>query len=155
MAKEENIDTLKLDNQLCFRFYLASRLTTKLYKPLLDQLNLTYPQYLVMLILWEMDAIQIKVISEKIFLDTNTLTPLLKRLESNGLITRTRSCEDERQVIIRLTDQGKDLKQLSKPIPLELYNHMLSSGDINEEDFKALSRLLDQFTSAMLKSKDL
>lgn len=153
--KNENIDALKLDNMLCFKFYLASRLTTKLYKPLLDKLNLTYPQYLVMLVLWEIDAVQIKMISEKLFLNTNTLTPLLKRLESNGMITRTRSTDDERQMIIKLTDQGKELKQKSKQIPLDLYNIILSSGDIAAEDFKALSQLLDKITSAMLSSKDL
>lgn len=156
MAKKDNdIDALKLDNQLCFRFYLTSRLTTKLYKPLLDELNLTYPQYLVMLVLWETDAIQIKMISEKLFLNTNTLTPLLKRLESNGLITRTKSTEDERQMIIKLTNQGKELRQKSKQIPLDLYDAILASGDITAEDFKALSQLLDKMTSAMLKSKDL
>ncbi len=156
MAKKEaDIDALKLDNQLCFRFYLASRLTTQLYKPMLDELHLTYPQYLVMLVLWETDAVQIKVISEKLFLNTNTLTPLLKRLESNGMITRTRSTDDERQMIIKLTDQGKALKQKSKQIPLNLYNTILSSGDIDAEDFKTLSQLLDKITSAMLKSKDL
>ena len=101
---------LALDAQLCFALYSASLAMTKLYKPLLDRLGLTYPQYLVMLVLWEEDAMSVKEIGERLFLDSGTLTPLLKRLEAAGLVKRTRSTEDERQVIVALTPQGEGLK---------------------------------------------
>ena len=101
-------DSLKLENQLCFPLYAASRLVTKCYQPLLQEFDLTYPQYLVLLILWETDSVNLKVISEKLHLQTNTITPLLKRMEEAGLIDRTRSPEDERSMIISLTKMGKN-----------------------------------------------
>jgi DNA-binding MarR family transcriptional regulator len=107
MKKDES---LKLENQLCFPLYAASRLVTKCYQPLLDEFGLTYPQYLVLLILWETDAVNLKVFADKLYLQSNTLTPLLKRMEETELITRTRSREDERSIIISLTDKGKYLK---------------------------------------------
>lgn len=103
-------DFLKLENQLCFPLYAASRLVTKCYQPLLDEYDFTYPQYLVLLILWETDSVNLKVISEKLHLQSNTLTPLLKRMEDTGLINRTRSQEDERSIIISLTQKGSLLK---------------------------------------------
>ena len=97
---------LRLDNQICFAVYSAAHAFNRVYKPLLDRLGLTYPQYLVMLVLWERDGVPVKEIGERLFLDSGTLTPLLKRLEQAGLIKRTRSTEDERQVLIGLTVAG-------------------------------------------------
>src|SRR6201989_2820877 len=101
---------LRLDNQICFAVYSAAHAFTRVYKPLLDRLGLTYPQYLVMLVLWERDDVPVKDIGERLFLDAGTLTPLLKRLEAADLIKRTRSTEDERQVLIALTSQGQALR---------------------------------------------
>ncbi len=100
---------LSLGNQLCFAVYSTSHAFTKVYAPLLEPLGLTYPQYLVMLVLWERDEISVKDIGAKLFLDSGTLTPLLKRLETAGFVTRQRDKNDERKVIITLTEQGKNL----------------------------------------------
>jgi DNA-binding MarR family transcriptional regulator len=108
---------LKLDNQLCFALYSTSLAMTKLYKPLLDELGLTYPQYLAMLVLWEQDGLMVSEIGERLYLDSGTLTPLLKRLESAGLISRIRAVEDERRVHITLTAAGRKLKAKAAKIP--------------------------------------
>jgi DNA-binding MarR family transcriptional regulator len=108
---------LRLDNQICFAVYSAAHAFNRVYKPLLDRLGLTYPQYLVMLVLWERDNIPLKDIGERLFLDSGTLTPLLKRLAATGLIKRTRSAEDERQVLIELTREGHALREKAKAVP--------------------------------------
>ncbi len=108
---------LKLDNQLCFALYSTSLAMTKLYKPLLDELGLTYPQYLAMLVLWEQDGLMVSEIGERLYLDSGTLTPLLKRLEASGLISRIRAVEDERRVHITLTAAGRKLKAKAAKIP--------------------------------------
>ena len=108
---------LRLDNQICFAVYSAAHAFNRVYKPLLDRLGLTYPQYLVMLVLWERDGVPLKDIGERLFLDSGTLTPLLKRLETAGLVKRTRSTEDERQVLIALTAQGQVLKDKARSVP--------------------------------------
>lgn len=108
---------LKLDNQLCFALYSASHAFTRVYKPLLDQLGLTYPQYLVMLLLWEQDGQTVGALGERLLLDSSTLTPLLKRLEAAGLIERRRSAEDQRQVRVYLTSAGRDLYAQAQSIP--------------------------------------
>ena len=108
---------LRLDNQICFAVYSAAHAFNRVYKPLLDRLGLTYPQYLVMLALWERDGVPVKEIGERLFLDSGTLTPLLKRLEQAGHIKRTRSTEDERQVLIGLTSQGQALKDKARAVP--------------------------------------
>ncbi|WP_342620617.1 MarR family transcriptional regulator [Rhodoferax sp. GW822-FHT02A01] len=108
---------LMLENQLCFALYSTSLAMTKLYKPLLAKLGLTYPQYVVMLVLWEQDGLMVSEIGERLFLDSGTLTPLLKRLEASGLVTRVRDAGDERRVHIKLTAQGRALKAKAKPIP--------------------------------------
>jgi len=118
--KTKTTDTnaaLLLDNQLCFALYSANLALNKLYRQLLAPLNLTYPQYLVMLILWERDDITVSEIGERLFLDSATLTPLLKRLESAGLIVRQRSRQDERQVAVTLSDDGRALQQQAQNIP--------------------------------------
>jgi DNA-binding MarR family transcriptional regulator len=108
---------LRLDNQICFAVYSASHAFNRVYKPLLDRLGLTYPQYLVMLVLWERDGVPLKDIGERLFLDSGTLTPLLERLEAALLIRRTRSTADERQVLIALTPQGLALKEKARAMP--------------------------------------
>ncbi|MBX3656833.1 MAG: MarR family transcriptional regulator [Ramlibacter sp.] len=109
--------TLLLDNQLCFALYSASLAMTKLYKPLLEELGLTYPQYLVMLVLWERDGLMVSELGERLSLDSGTLTPLLKRLEASGLVARIRDVQDERRVHITLTAAGRKLKSRATRIP--------------------------------------
>lgn len=108
---------LQLDGQLCFALYSASLAMNKVYRKLLRELDLTYPQYLVMLVLWEGDALTVTDIGERLYLDSATLTPLLKRLEAAGLVSRARSASDERQVIISLTSQGKALRRKAQAVP--------------------------------------
>jgi len=108
---------LRLDNQICFAIYSTAHAFNRVYKPLLDRLGLTYPQYLVMLVLWERDGVAVKEIGERLYLDSGTLTPLLKRLEQAGLIKRTRSTDDERQVLIGLTSHGQALRDKARSVP--------------------------------------
>jgi DNA-binding MarR family transcriptional regulator len=138
---------LQLDNQLCFPLYAASRMVTKLYQPLLEKLDITYPQYLILVVLWESDALTVNEIGKKLMLETNTLTPLLKRMEIKGIIKRTRSKIDERQVIIKLTDKGSSLKQQALCIPTELLEGVkgqfpLERVDRLKNDLKALLEVL-------------
>lgn len=115
-------EQLKLSNQLCFPIYAASRLITREYQPHLEKLGVTYPQYLVLMVLWEADGITINDISTKLILNTNTLTPLLKRMESMGIILRKRSDVDERKVVITLTQKGIEMRVKASEIPNELIN---------------------------------
>ena len=118
MAQKIDPDqALLLDNQLCFALYSASLAMTRLYKPLLAELGLTYPQYLAMLVLWERDGLMVSELGERLGLDSGTLTPLLKRLESLGLVARIRAVEDERRVHITLTAAGRKLKTRARAIP--------------------------------------
>jgi DNA-binding MarR family transcriptional regulator len=117
MKREPTPDHLLLDQQLCFALYAASRSVTGLYRSLLDPLGLTYPQYLVMLVLWEQDGLTVRELGERLQLDSGTLTPLLKRLQTAGLVTRQRRKEDEREVDIRLTDAGLVLRDKATGIP--------------------------------------
>jgi DNA-binding MarR family transcriptional regulator len=125
---------LRLDNQICFAVYSAAHAFNRVYKPLLDRLGLTYPQYLVMLSLWERDGVPLKDIGERLFLDSGTLTPLLKRLEAAGLVKRTRSTEDERQVLIALTAQGQALKEKARNVPQSI----LEASDCSVAELVAL-----------------
>ena len=126
-------EQLKLDNQLCFRLYTAARLTMGAYHPYLDPLGITYPQYLVMLVLWEHEKQTVMDISHRLQLDTNTVTPLLQRMEKAGLIKRTKGNEDARQRIVTLTDKGLAMQEQAKHIPeclsAEILNHI---GSIEE-----------------------
>lgn len=143
---------LKLSNQICFPLYSVSRLITKAYKPYLDQMNITYPQYLVLMVLWENDSLFVSDIKEKLMLETNTLSPLLKRMEKLELIKRKRSIKDERKVIILLEQKGKLLKQKAEPIPNELLNQLLSES-INLNEVLQLKELLNQWIN-MLTEKN-
>lgn len=135
-----DFDPLALENQFCFALYSASLAMTKVYKPFLDTLGLTYPQYLVMLVLWQQDDVLVKSIGEKLFLDSGTLTPLLKRLEASGLIARTRDEADERQVRITLTHEGRALRKKAHSIPREV---LCASGQPHE----ALQQLRTQLSA--------
>ncbi|MEI3791687.1 MULTISPECIES: MarR family winged helix-turn-helix transcriptional regulator [unclassified Chryseobacterium] len=113
----ENSKSLQLENQICFPLYVIAKEITGLYRPFLDEIDITYPQYLVMMVLWENDGLAVNHIGEKLFLDSGTLTPLLKRLESKGIISRKRKKEDERVVEVFLTEAGKQLQQKACEIP--------------------------------------
>jgi len=117
MSADETCQELLLDNQLCFALYSTSLLMTKVYKPLLQALGLTYPQYLAMLVLWEGDSITVGEISARLLTDPGSLTPLLKRLEAEGLLSRTRSSKDERVVELHLTERGRALHDQARKIP--------------------------------------
>ncbi len=113
--------SLCLDNQVCFPLYSASNAIVRAYRPLLEKLDLTYSQYLVMMVLWENDGITVKALGEKLFLDSGTLTPLLKRLEKKALVERRRSPNDERARALQLTDAGHELKQKALAVPEEMF----------------------------------
>jgi len=116
-AVKQTVDPLLLGNQICFAVYSTAHAFNRVYKPLLDRLGLTYPQYLVMMVLWERDGVPVRDIGERLFLDSGTLTPLLKRLEAADFVKRTRSTEDERQVLIALTPKGHALKEEARAVP--------------------------------------
>ncbi|TXK84491.1 MarR family winged helix-turn-helix transcriptional regulator [Paenibacillus sp. N3.4] len=117
-------DALKLENQICFAVYACSREMTKLYRPILEQIGLTYTQYVTMLALWEKDSVTVTEIGNRLYLDSGTLTPLLKKLESMALLTRTRDRSDERSVVITLTDKGRALRETAQDIPNQLSNQV-------------------------------
>lgn len=145
MTAPEN--PLLLDNQLCFALYSASLLMTKLYKPLLDQIGLTYPQYLAMLALWEEDGVTVSALGARLYLDSGTLTPLLKRLEKAGFLTRERNEEDERQVLIRLTQEGRALKKRATDIPRKI----IAATGANVPEIINLRKRLKKLRSELAK----
>lgn len=122
-------DPLLLENQICFKIYTAEREITKLYRSLLEEIGVTYPQYLALLVLWEEKTISVKELGRKLFLDSGTLTPMLKRMEANGLVERKRSSEDERSVIISLTDKGLKMKEKAECVPTRLLERLDMDGD--------------------------
>ena len=124
-------DHLKLDKQLCFPLYAASNLLAKVYRPLLEPLGLTYSQYLVMLVLWERDSVSVGDLGHCLYLDSGTLTPLLKRMENSGFINRRRDSNDERRVLVSLTTKGSEIKELAVNIPNKL-SEQLNISDIGE-----------------------
>ncbi|WP_435528980.1 MarR family winged helix-turn-helix transcriptional regulator [Herbaspirillum seropedicae] len=129
LLTEELIDqALLLDHQLCFAMYSASLAMTKAYKKLLAPLDITYPQYLVMMVLWEKDQVTVSELGGRLFLDSGTLTPLLKRMEAMGLLHRTRDAEDERRVLVSLTPAGRALREKARTVPLQM-SCMLPSLD--------------------------
>ncbi|MEX7521259.1 MarR family winged helix-turn-helix transcriptional regulator, partial [Acinetobacter baumannii] len=136
---DQDCQNLKLENQLCFLIYSTNLALNQLYRKLLTPLGITYPQYLVMLVLWEKDEITVSEIGSKLFLESSTLTPILKKLEALQLLNRTRSKEDERQVIITLSEKGKKLKEQAVNIP----THILEASSC---DTATLLGLKDQLT---------
>jgi DNA-binding MarR family transcriptional regulator len=141
-------DMLKLENQICFPLYASSRLVTKLYQPILSKWDITYPQYLVFLLLWEKDKRTVSDICTCLFLESSTLTPLLKRLETKDYIVRTRSLKDERSVIIQLTPKGKALRKEAKKIPQEILQSV-SSKTIKKRDLVQLKSTLSEITKVI------
>ena len=140
--------TLKIEDQLCFALYATSLSMGKAYKPYLDAVGLTYPQYLVMLVLWENDHQSVSEIGEQLFLDSGTLTPLLKRLESSSYVVRTRDSADERRVIVSLTPKGKVLKKKILPLP----SKMLKATQCSMGDAKQLVKVLGDLRVHLLES---
>ena len=116
----DKYDVLKLKNQICFPLYACSKEIVKAYKPYLDELDLTYTQYIAMMVMWEHKELRVKEIGQYLFLDSSTLTPLLKRLEEKGYVTRRRSAEDERDLIVTITESGEALKEKAVTVPIQL-----------------------------------
>lgn len=139
-------DSLKLENQLCFPLYVCSKEIIKKYKPLLDQLDLTYTQYIVMMVMWSEQNINVKKLGEKLFLDSGTLTPLLKKLEKKGYIERKRLTSDERNLIITITKEGIDLRKKAVTIPEKVG----SCIDLQPSEIIELHKLLNK----MIKQKE-
>ena len=138
-------EQLKLENQLCFPFYATSRLIIRAYQEDLDALGITYPQYLVMLVMWEHEELSVIEIGEKLILNTNTITPLLKRMEAKGLIDRIPSETDHRKMMIRLTEEGKKMEEAAAEIPLRLLQRMKINPDsTNPDEVKQLKSQLQQ-----------
>ncbi len=133
-------DALKLENQLCFPLYAAARKVTGAYTPLLKPLGITYTQYIVLLVLWEKDGQTVGAIGDLLHLDNGTLTPLLKKMETEGIVTRLRSKEDERRVTIQLTEKGKALKKQAEDIPAKIG----ACIHLSQEDARSLYRILYQ-----------
>ncbi|WP_066742801.1 MarR family winged helix-turn-helix transcriptional regulator [Cupriavidus sp. D384] len=138
-------DWLQLDQQLCFALYSTSLAMTKVYKPILSELGLTYPQYLVMLVLWEHDEVSVSELGGRLTLDSGTLTPLLKRLESAGLVRRGRDAEDERRVLVSLTDAGRSLRSDAASIP----ERLLCAMQCSVEEIQALTSRLHDLRSTL------
>lgn len=131
-----------LDNQLCFRLYTASRLLTQAYHPLLSRHGLTYPQYLVLLVLWEKDGQPVNDIAKRLYLETNTVTPLLQRMEKEGVIVRTKGKTDARQMIVSLTQKGKGLQELLTDVPATVGGAVICER-VTPETVPGLFRMLD------------
>ena len=137
---ENKYEALKLSKQLCFPLYACSRETIKLYKPYLDELGLTYTQYITMMVLWEHKAMTVKALGQELYLDSGTLTPLLKKLEEKGLVTRRRSDLDERNLIVTITEKGEAMRDQALHIPAE----MTKCINLPREDIRDLYRMLHQ-----------
>lgn len=143
-------EQLKLDNQLCFPVYAASRLIIREYQPYLDKLGITYPQYLVLMVLWENDDVPVNDISQKLILNTNTVTPLLKRMEAQGLIMRQRSDSDERKVMVKLTRKGRLMQEKASSIPDSLASDLVS-GTLKIEELDDLRDKLCKLINYLLQ----
>ena len=138
----------QLDNQLCFRLYTASRLITQAYHPLLCGYGLTYPQYLVLLVLWEKDGQPVNDIARRLLLETNTVTPLLKRMEAEGILTRTRGKKDARQMIVKLTRKGRNLQEKLMDVPESVGGAVLCES-VTPETVPGLFRMLDDIIAKL------
>jgi MarR family transcriptional regulator, organic hydroperoxide resistance regulator len=146
--KRNKINPLDLDQQLCFSLYSASRLMIQAYEPLLKEWDLTYPQYMVMLVLWENDHLSVKAIGERLKLDSGTLSPLLKKLQTKGYVIRSRSSEDERVVVVRLTEQGKSIYQKAEKIP----ESMACKLTLDEKEMTGLRLKINELVSILEKN---
>lgn len=140
---DKNFDCLKLENQLCFPLYVCSKEIVRRYKPYLDELDLTYTQYITMMVLWECKEINVKELGEKLYLDSGTLTPLLKKLETKGYIKRERSKSDERNLIVTITKDGEALKETAADIPQKIGACVNISPDKAKELYDTLYLILN------------
>ena len=136
--KTDKYDVLRLDHQLCFPLYACAKEVVRRYKPFLDEIGLTYTQYIAMMVLWEKKQVTVKELGESLFLDSGTLTPLLKKMEHKQLLTRTRSKEDERVLLVTITEEGEALKEKAVNVPTQLMNCIT----IDPEDAEKLYELL-------------
>ncbi|MCT4664636.1 MAG: MarR family transcriptional regulator [Flavobacteriales bacterium] len=143
MSKETDFTQLLLENQICFPLYAASRMMTKIYTPFLKKLDLTYPQYLVMMVLWEHQHKSVNEIGSLLFLESNTLTPLLKRMEEKKLLKRTRSPKDERKVLISISSKGQELQKEASEIPFKMFE-TIRGTDHNYEEIEDFRSSLQQ-----------
>ena len=134
----DSYNALKLENQLCFPLYACAKEVVKRYKPFLDKLDLTYPQYITMMVMWDKKSINVKELGDCLYLDSGTLTPLLKKLESKGFITRERSKTDERNLIVSITEKGEALKDEAVEVPYQ----MLKCVNLTKEESQVLYKLL-------------
>lgn len=150
MVKEE----FKLENQLCFRLYSASRLITQAYHPLLTKQGLTYPQYLVLLVLWEKDTQPVNDIAKRLRLETNTVTPLLQRMEKEGILTRTKGEKDARQIIVSLTSKGKKLQEKLADVPFSMGEAVMCDS-VTPDTAPDLFRMLDDIINRLLHKTDI
>jgi len=137
------MDHLRLDNQLCFPLYATSRMITRIYQPLLEKLDLTYPQFLVMLVIWEHKKLTVGQIGENLYLNTNTTTPLINKLIEKKYVLKNRSLEDERVVFISLTKAGKQLQESASDIP----ECVVNASGMSSEDIQTMKSLMDNFLS--------
>ena len=143
-----NYDRLKIENQLCFPLYASAREIVRLYKPFLDEIDLTYTQYIAMMVLWDRKKVTVKQLGETLYLDSGTLTPLLKKMEAGGLLTRNRDKEDERSVIVELTEKGDQLKDQAVTIP----ERISQCVPLNPEEAKELYHLLYKILGNTIKN---
>ena len=140
---EQNFDVMKIDNQLSFLMYACSREVIKQYKPFLDAMDLTYTQYIVMMVLWERDEITVKELGDTLYLDSGTLTPLLKKLENKGYICRNRSRKDERNLLLSVTEEGNALKSHAKEITEQIERNTMLSGEDTQALYVLLRKVLE------------
>lgn len=148
LADKASTRTPLLDDQLCFALYSTSLAMNKVYRKLLRELGLTYSQYLVLLVLWECDEVTVSDIGARLFLDSATLTPLLKRLESSGIITRARSANDERQVVIRLTKAGRKMQDAASAV----YDSVLCATDCSPGELTMIKQQLESLRGKLMKN---
>lgn len=142
--KEDKYECLKLENQLCFPLYACSKEVIRKYKPLLDALDLTYTQYIAMMVLWEYGEMNVKDLGKKLFLDSGTLTPVLKKLESKGYLSRERSKRDERNLIVTITDEGMKLRDRAVQVPGQIACCITLSEEESVQLYKLLYKVLGQ-----------
>lgn len=135
-------DVLKLENQLCFPLYACSREIVKRYKPFLDTIDLTYTQYVVMMVMWEKKCVNVKELGQCLYLDSGTLTPLLKKLEAKGLLTRVRSEKDERNLVVTVTDEGEKLKEQAVEVPMQIAGCTNLTAEEGMQLYKILYKIL-------------
>ncbi len=141
----DSYDNLKIENQICFPLYACAKEVTRRYKPLLDKLDLTYTQYIVMMVMWEYKKMNVKELGEKVYLDSGTLTPLLLKLEAKGYISRTKDKDDARNLILEVTKKGLDLRRKATQVPQEMSKCVKLSLEEAQVLYKTLYKILDYF----------